>query len=190
MSAGRVTVNYNVINSWGEWTMRLKALLCGLAVAMLIAPAVRADECNRETFLTFSGPVQLPGLTLPAGTYKFKLADPGNGNLNAIGIWDKAGTHFYRALQTVRHPRMEAPKDPVVLFDETPAVQPQAVKAWFYPNERTGYEFIWPKDKAVQLAQATHTPVLTSSDESARDVSRIDERGAITSADSDDSAPA
>jgi len=41
--------------------------------------ADRADRqtwhVNKTTFLTFSGPVQVPGASLPAGTYMFRLAD-------------------------------------------------------------------------------------------------------------------
>jgi hypothetical protein len=32
---------------------------------------VRADDYNKLTYFTFSGPVQLPGITLPAGTTSF-----------------------------------------------------------------------------------------------------------------------
>jgi len=38
----------------------------------LVAPGVRGDEYTKQTFLTFSGPVQLPNITLPAGTYTVK----------------------------------------------------------------------------------------------------------------------
>ena len=44
---------------------------CAIALAALIASPARADEWNKKTFLTFSGPVQVPGVTLPAGTYTF-----------------------------------------------------------------------------------------------------------------------
>jgi hypothetical protein len=37
-----------------------------------------ADDYNRKTVVTFSGPVEVPGVgaqTLPAGTYVFKILD-------------------------------------------------------------------------------------------------------------------
>src|SRR5512132_655820 len=45
------------------------AVLCLLAV-----PSSSADDWNRKTVITFSGPVEVPGVgaqTLPAGTYVF-----------------------------------------------------------------------------------------------------------------------
>ena len=38
-------------------------------------PLVKADEWNKETKVTFSAPVQIPGQVLQAGSYVFKLAD-------------------------------------------------------------------------------------------------------------------
>jgi len=167
--------------------MRLRTFFCTLALAAALAPAAWADEYNRQTYLTFSGPVQLPGITLPAGTYMLKLADPGNGMLNAIQIWDRSGMHLYKTLQTMRRRRGEAPKDPIVMFKEAVAGQAQPVQSWFYPNDSTGYEFIWPKEEALKIAQVTHTGVLTTADESAKDVGLIDERGTVSQVNEDSS---
>ena len=66
-------------------TMRtLKMMLALTAAALCLAVPVGADESDKLTILMFSRPVQLPGMTLPAGQYRFQLADvteilPGNG---------------------------------------------------------------------------------------------------------------
>ena len=49
------------------------AVLCLLAVS-----TASADDWNRKTVITFSGPVEVPGVgqqSLPAGTYVFKIVD-------------------------------------------------------------------------------------------------------------------
>lgn len=159
--------------------MRLiSGLFCAALVTALIATGVRADEYTKQTFLTFSGSVQLPGVTLPAGTYMFKLADP-SGDRRALQIWDKEGSKLYTTLLTIPNDRMEAPDDPVVMFAETPADEPPAIKAWFYPGESIGQEFLYPKDQAMKIAKAAHQPVLATADEGAT-VGRIDERGNMT----------
>ena len=53
-----------------------KVLFCAAAFLALSAQGVRADDYNKLTYFTFSAPVQVPGVTLPAGKYTFKLADP------------------------------------------------------------------------------------------------------------------
>src|SRR5437773_2350111 len=115
--------------------MRLVSGLCGaVALAAFLAPGVRGDEYNKLTYLTFSGPVQVPGVTLPAGTYMLKLADP-DGGRRAIQIFDKEGTKIYATLLTIPNERLEPPDEPVVMFAERAAGEPQAIKAWFYPGE-------------------------------------------------------
>lgn len=47
-------------------------------VALGFAPKLTADAWNRKTVVTFSAPVEVPGVgaqTLPAGTYVFKIHD-------------------------------------------------------------------------------------------------------------------
>jgi hypothetical protein len=42
-------------------------LLCLALLAALSLKTARADEANKLTIFTFSAPVELPGVTLPAG---------------------------------------------------------------------------------------------------------------------------
>jgi len=144
----------------------LRALCCAAALIGLLAPGVRADEYTKQTFLTFSGPVALPTVTLPAGTYQFRLADPDSGR-RTLQVWDQEGTKLYATLLTIPNEKLEASDDTVVMFSERPAGAPQAIKAWFYPGERIGQEFVYPKRQAMELAAANHAPVMAFSDDSA-----------------------
>ena len=72
----------------------VKALCCAAALTAMIAPGARADEWNKKTILTFSGPVQIPGATLPAGSYVFKLADI-PGNRHVVQVFDKDEKKIY-----------------------------------------------------------------------------------------------
>src|SRR5262245_44481175 len=110
--------------------MRMVRILClAAAVAALLAPVVRADEWTKQTFFTFSAPVQVPGVTLPAGTYMFKLADPETGR-RAIEILNEKGDHVYTVLLSISDTQMEAKAEPWVSFIERPAGQPPAVRSW------------------------------------------------------------
>jgi hypothetical protein len=153
-----------------------------------LAPGARADEYTKQTFLTFSGPVQLPGITLPAGTYQFRLADPESGR-RTLQVWDKDGNKLLTTLLTIPDQRMTPTNEPVVMFGERPSGQPQAIRAWFYPNESYGQEFVYPKDQAMKIARDTHTGVLSyegdAKDEAAyksAKVGRVDENGNMTDA--------
>jgi hypothetical protein len=63
--------------------MHISKVLIASCVLLLGAAAAQADHsgslASHQTFLTFSGQVALPGVSLSAGTYTFELADP-NGS--------------------------------------------------------------------------------------------------------------
>ena len=168
----------------------MKAMCCAAALTACLAPGVRADEFNKKTILTFSGPVQIPGATLAAGTYVFKLADLAS-NRHVVQVFDKDEKKIYATILAIPDQKLEPSDEPVVLFAERPAGTPQAVKAWFYPGETIGNEFVYPKDQAMKIAKASHTSVLsmeetpaTTTEEERREsmksasVTRIDETGA------------
>jgi len=164
-----------------------KALGCAAALAMLAAVPAQADQWNKKTFLTFSGPVQVPGVTLPAGTYTFKLADL-MGNRHVVQIFDKSEKKIYTTILAIPDQRMTPTDKPVVLFSERPAGSPQAVKAWFYPGETIGNEFVYPKSQAIQIAKQTHQTVLATNDTSSdtehmksAEIGRVNENGEMTS---------
>jgi hypothetical protein len=157
-------------------------LLAAMAAATFSLPApARADEANKLTNFTFSKPVQLPGVTLQPGRYRFELADPQESR-RVIKVSNEDGTKQIAMLLTIQNQLRDPAKDPLVLFGETPASQPDAIKAWVYPGERIGYEFIYPHDEAVSLAKRYHTKVLSKSGDK---VERVDEAGATSSSDNE-----
>jgi hypothetical protein len=141
--------------------MRTWKIACRAAVlAVGLSTAAHADEWNKLTYLTFSGPVNMPGITLPAGTYRFELMDPDTSR-RVIRVSDKDGTKNYGIFLSIPDQKIEPSNNPVVMFREMPAGTPQAIQAWFYPGETTGYEFVYPHDQALKIAAATHQPVLS-----------------------------
>ena len=144
----------------------VKALCCAAALTMLIAPGARADEWNKKTILTFSGPVQIPGATLPAGSYVFKLADI-PGNRHVVQVFDKDEKKIYTTMLAIPNQRLEPSDKPIVLFSERASGSPQAVKVWYYPGDTIGNEFVYPRAQAMKIAKETHTRVLAMNDDKA-----------------------
>jgi hypothetical protein len=113
----------------------------------------------------------------------FKLADL-SGNRHVVQVFDKAEKKIYATLLAIPNDRMEPSDEPVVMFAERPAGSPQAVKVWYYPGERIGNEFVYPKSMAMKIAKANHQSVLAMDDTSSSDafktaqVGRFDENGA------------
>jgi hypothetical protein len=141
---------------------RVFGLACAVAVFVcLMAAPVSAQPLDKRTLFTFSGPVALPGVTLPAGQYLFRLADPNSGT-KVVQVLNADGTKPYGLFFTLPAERFEPATTPEVRFMETASRTPAAIRTWWYPGERTGYEFIFPKDQARRLAMGAGQPVLTT----------------------------
>ena len=132
----------------------------------LITPNVRADEQNKKTVMTFSQPVEIPGQILPAGTYTFKLLDS-LSDRHIVQIWDADGTHLITTVLAINNVRLRPTGKTVVKFAERSGDNPEALKAWFYPGDNFGQEFVYPRQRATQLATESQNSVPAMSDESA-----------------------
>jgi len=144
------------------------ATVFGLALmGAVFAPVAKADAWNRKTVITFSGPVEIPGVhlkgwgVLPAGTYVFKIMDS-MSDRHIVQIFNKDETQIYATILAIPNYRLKVTDKTVMTFRERPAGQPEALRAWFYPGRNWGEEFVYPKAKAIELAKATKTVVLYS----------------------------
>src|SRR4029078_4885575 len=111
----------------GKLMRVLKALCCAAVVTVALAPSARADEWNKKTILTFGGPVQIPGATLPAGSYVFKLADI-PGNRHVVQVFDKDEKKIFTTILHIPKQRLEPTHTRVGLFSERASGVPQAIK--------------------------------------------------------------
>ena len=144
---------------------RLKVLgmIFVLSLIVLAVPfGAKADDWNRKTIVTFSAPVEVPGVgaqTLPAGTYVFKIMDSASDR-HIVQIFNEAGDHVYTTILAIPNYRLKATDKTVMTFGERAEGQPEAIRAWFYPGHQWGEEFVYPKSRAIELAKVVKAPVL------------------------------
>jgi hypothetical protein len=133
----------------------------------VFSPGAKADEWNNKTVITFSGPVEIPGVhlkgwgVLPAGTYVFKLLSS-QSDRHIVQIFNKDETVVYATILAIPNYRLKATGKTVITFRERPAGLPEALRAWFYPGKVWGDEFVYPRAKAVELAKTANAPVLAT----------------------------
>lgn len=145
---------------------RVTTTVLGLALlGAVTSPAVKADSWDRKSVITFSGPVEIPGVhqkgwgILPAGTYVFKILDS-QSDRHIVQIFNKDENEVYATILAIPNYRLKATDKTVMTFTERPAGQPEALRAWFYPGRNWGEEFVYGKAMAVELAKTTNTAVL------------------------------
>jgi hypothetical protein len=146
--------------------MRTKSILAVSSLALASATLCFADEWNRKIEFTFNKAVSIPAVhqpgwgVLPPGKYVFKIFDS-SSNRHIVQIFNKDETDIFATILAIPNTRLKITDDAVITFRETPAGQPLALRAMFYPGRAWGEEFVYPKARATELARATSQPVLS-----------------------------
>jgi LPXTG-motif cell wall-anchored protein len=105
--------------------------------------------------------VTLPGVSLPAGKYLFRIANP-ETNRKVVQVMSEDEKKAYAMFFTMPSDRGEASSEPEVSFIETAPGMPEAIRTWWYPGEKIGYEFVYPKEQARRIAKGSSEAVLTT----------------------------
>lgn len=141
--------------------MALAVASCLIFFASVMTPSANGQNGDRKSVVTFSEPVEIPGGTvLPAGTYFFKLLNSDSGRW-VVQIFNENQTHTFATVITVQDFRYHPTDKGVMTFAERPAGEPPAIKEWFFPGENFGRQFVYPKNRALQLAKQVNEPVLS-----------------------------
>lgn len=130
-------------------------------LAFVLAMPASAQTSDQRVLFSFNQPVTLPGKTLPAGKYLFRIHDSFS-NRQVVQVFSEDGRQIYATFLTIPAQRFEPTSEPEIRFMETPENTPPAIKTWWYPGNPIGHEFIYPKEQALRLARSASQPVLTT----------------------------
>lgn len=134
----------------------LTIMICALFIA---AVSARADDWSKKTVVTFSAPVEIPGVILPAGKYVFRLLDS-LADRHIVQVFNEDETQIFATILAIPNYRLEPTGETVLHFTERPRNMPVALRAWFYPGDSFGQEFVYPKARATAIAEEIQAPVL------------------------------
>jgi len=140
-----------------------KALaVCCLALSF--AFVVSASDWDKRTVITLHDPLIVAGVpvvTLEPGIYVMRLLDSPS-NRHIVQIFNEREDKLFTTVLAIPNYRLE-PKDKTgFVFWETPAGNPNALRAWFYPGDNFGQEFVYPKGLAAKIAQEAGSTVIAT----------------------------
>ena len=123
--------------------LKLKSVVAAtVAVIALSALSAGVFATGRNTmYLTFSGPVGLPGVTLPAGTYTFERVDMPD-RIDLVRVSARNGSHVYLTAFTeiVQRPRNLKSSQAVTFREGRPGAAPE-IASWFPMGASEGHQF-------------------------------------------------
>jgi hypothetical protein len=135
-------------------------IVAAVCATAMIANPVRAHTYDKLTYLTFNGPIQIPGGTLEAGTYRFHLANPDTSR-NVVQVLSHDGGIVYAMFHTIPDIRVTVTDEAVVTFREVPVGVAPPIRSLFYGGERRGYEFIYPREGWSLVSSIRPQPPIT-----------------------------
>ena len=123
--------------------LKLKSVVAAAVVVIaLSALSAGVFAVGRNTmYLTFSGPVSLPGVTLPAGTYTFERVDVPD-RIDLVRVSSRNGSHVYLTAFTniVQRPRNLKSSQAVTFREARPGAAPE-IASWFPMGAAEGHQF-------------------------------------------------
>lgn len=143
---------------------RMKFLSIAAAFA-LTATAAFATRDDQETQLTVHETIEVPGATLTPGEYIIELADTTADE--SVVVFRDANTNQVKSLAlTIDAVSDGVPNDSKFVFYETPAGEPPVMRAWFYPGDPRGHQFVYPESRGNEIAADArrHVPTVADSD--------------------------
>jgi hypothetical protein len=140
----------------------LAALSWGFSGTASAQVASSPDQpATRDVYFTFSQPVMVPNQTLPAGKYLFRVAGQGR---NIVEIYSGDKSKLIQRAMVVHAARSDSPERAEIRLIEGASNAPVAVGTWWYPSQRQGWEFIYPREQALKLAKTARQPILTTAE--------------------------
>jgi hypothetical protein len=153
-----------------QWMLRLAALA---AVAVITAPAqARAQNAQTQTTLTLTVPAQIPGTTLPAGTYVFETTAGQHGR-QTVRIQSADRSKLVATAEVVPMKRDGALTELVQLRPTILGSAPTALKGWLPSSSGDGFQFVYSTREAADIANRTDTPVVATTDEGGKEAQLV-----------------
>jgi hypothetical protein len=138
------------MNNLGRTFVLFGCLVC-LSIALAV-PQAKAGEMNQRTVITFSGPVELPGISLAAGTYVFRLVDYASDK-NFVQVLSQDERTVLATIRSVPEYRISPAADTSIVLEMRNAGSPPTIKSWFFPGLTTGHRFVYPQVQPRELAR-------------------------------------
>lgn len=118
-------------------------IACATGVlALLVAASGHAWGFSHENRLTFSRPVALPGVVLPAGEYSFDVASPTALDVVVVRQSQSGKVLYMGFTNTVQRPLNMSTKAPIA-FGEAAASEPRPISTWYEIGNSTGHQFLY-----------------------------------------------
>ena len=105
---------------------------------------------DRKTTITTNSPWEVPGKTLPSGTYVVRLLNAGQGGSSTrtvVQIFSQDEKEVLATALGLTAYRTNTEDSTIFRFYETANGAPERLHTWFYPSFGSGIEFVYQPEQ-------------------------------------------
>ena len=141
-------------------------IVLSLAVVLLTfgVTATASQLFDKKTRITINQPMEIPGtpaIVLAPGTYVLKLLNSSSIR-SIVQFFNADETRLYSTVIGIPDYRLQTPEKTEISFYETEPGRAHPIRAWFYPGDNYGVEFVYSKARALEVAKATSQHVMSA----------------------------
>ena len=140
--------------------LRMTAALALSFVGSAFVPELKADDWDKKTRITIDQAIDVQGTVLPAGSYVMKLL--GSPDQRTVEIFNAAEDHILVTVLASPVSRFNPTDRSEFRFYDGAAGQPQALRAWFYPGDESGFGFRSVQGRLGESARQRSTTTIPS----------------------------
>lgn len=139
--------------------------------SFLMVSAAKAGQQDELTKLTFTKPMEVPGITLQPGSYWFKVLDQKNDQqLDIIQIYNADFSRLVADVPAIPEQHMDegygtgtpipAMNDIELQVAQGQGNHPQALMGWFYPYGFSGHQLMYSANERARLSETQAQKIL------------------------------
>jgi len=134
------------------------------AISLMFSVNATAQLTTKKTIFTINVPMEIPGtpaIVLAPGKYVMKLLDTASSR-TIVQFFSSDETKLYATVIGIPDYRLATPEKAEISFYETERGRAHPIRAWFYPGDNYGVEFVYPKGRALEVAKTSGQHVMSA----------------------------
>jgi hypothetical protein len=137
-------------------------LLAVLFAATSLTPDTSATQWFKKSVVTLTDMSEVPGMVLEPGTYVFRADESNSNQRTIVELLNQDETQVLASFVAVPDHRQRPEMDTIVTFYKGVTSGPKPIRTWYYIGDMNGYEFVYPKTRAKEIAKVTEDHVMSS----------------------------
>jgi hypothetical protein len=138
------------------------ALFFAAGTSSTLTAASPAEQWFKKSVITLTDLSEVPGMVVEPGTYVLKADEQSAFSRTTIELLNQDETLTLTTFVAVADHRQRPDYDTVFSYFPGVTNGPKPIQTWFYPGDMNGYEFVYPKARAKEIAQVTQDHVMAS----------------------------